>query len=195
MNTICTFCNGQNSAEAVHCYKCNKLLFDNNLNYFQIFSIKPFEDTSTAALNNKLFELQKQFHPDQFVTKNKQEQELTAVYSTKINEAYQTLKDPVKTIEYFLRIHNYELTDKKNLIPQEYMLNIYSHAETLSETTDEEEIKQIVAWLKAEQKQLISLAINEINSLNLANALTSLAKIKYLNSILKSSEKRTTSYI
>ena len=85
----------------------NRFMF----NYFELFNIAPAFELDLKMLEEKYLQLQKQHHPDNFT---EVEEQLAAVEKiTAVNEAYETLKNQAKLLEYYLRLEGYELTDKQ----------------------------------------------------------------------------------
>jgi len=72
------------------------------LNYFDLFALPENFELDLAKLSVAFQTLQKTAHPDKFAHASSQEQLLAAQKSTTINDAYQTLKNPLKRAEYML---------------------------------------------------------------------------------------------
>ena len=54
-------------------------------------------------------ELSLQLHPDRFAQADAQERRLSLEQTTALNEAYKTLKDPVRRAFYLLKLHGVDL--------------------------------------------------------------------------------------
>lgn len=76
------------------------------LNYFELFGLKTDFLLDISQLSEAFQQLQKTAHPDKFAHASSQEQLLAVQKSATINEAYQTLKDPLKRAEYLLTLRN-----------------------------------------------------------------------------------------
>ncbi len=74
------------------------------LNYFELFGLKTDFSIDLAQLSNAFQQLQKTAHPDKFAHASSQEQLLAVQKSATINDAYQTLKNPLKRAEYILKL-------------------------------------------------------------------------------------------
>lgn len=79
------------------CHLC-KLFQKTKALYFDIFPPKSF-DLNTKDLKEKFFSIQKKIHPDTFKGDLKKEAQVASSF---INEAYDTLKDPVKRGFYLI---------------------------------------------------------------------------------------------
>lgn len=83
------------------------------MNYFQIFGLEADFDIDLSALSEVYQTLQKAVHPDRFAHTSQQEQLVALKKSTLINDAYQTLKLPLKRAEYLLTLRNVELPNEQ----------------------------------------------------------------------------------
>jgi len=72
------------------------------LNYFQLFNIETSFDVDLQLLSSSYQTLQKAVHPDKFAHSSEQDQRLAVQKSAQINDAYQTLKDPLQRAAYML---------------------------------------------------------------------------------------------
>ena len=72
------------------------------MNYFQLFGIEVSFDVDLQNLSSSYQTLQKTVHPDKFAHASEQEQRIAVQKSAQINDAYQTLKNPLQRAEYIL---------------------------------------------------------------------------------------------
>ncbi|TMM45983.1 co-chaperone HscB [Colwellia ponticola] len=72
------------------------------MNYFQLFGIEASFDVDIQQLSSSYQTLQKSVHPDKFVHASEQDQRIAVQKSAHINDAYQTLKNPLLRAEYIL---------------------------------------------------------------------------------------------
>ncbi len=78
-------------------------------NYFDLFDIDIGFDIDKSALQARQQQLQARFHPDRFVTASDQDKRLSVQQASRVNEAYQTLIDPVKRSRYLLEVSGIEI--------------------------------------------------------------------------------------
>ena len=72
------------------------------MNYFQLFNVDAHFSLDLAELSSIYQTLQKTVHPDRFAHSSAQEQLIAVQKSALINDAYETLKKPLKRAEYLL---------------------------------------------------------------------------------------------
>lgn len=84
---------------------------DPSQTYFELFGLKPVFDLDPAQLHSEQQRLQATYHPDRFVTADERERRLSVQMASLINQAYETLRDPVKRSRYLLEINGASIPD------------------------------------------------------------------------------------
>ncbi|HKO18306.1 MAG TPA: Fe-S protein assembly co-chaperone HscB [Acidobacteriaceae bacterium] len=80
--------------------------------YFEIFSLPPHLTIDTAALEKSFYALSRKLHPDRFAGRPAAEQDAALAESSRLNDAYRTLKDPIARTEYLLKLEGIELEEQ-----------------------------------------------------------------------------------
>ena len=83
------------------------------MDYFQLFGLENQFDLDLAKLSTLYQTLQKTVHPDRFAHGSSQEQMLAIKKSTLINDAYQTLKSPLKRAQYILELRGVDMPSEQ----------------------------------------------------------------------------------
>ena len=83
------------------------------MNYFQLFCIEISFDVDLNQLSQTYQTLQKAVHPDRFAHASNQDQLLAVQKSAEINDAYQTLKGPLKRAEYILILRDVDMPNEQ----------------------------------------------------------------------------------
>ena len=98
---------------AVHfCSACGKVQPPVPVDYFTFFGLPRKLDVDTALLEREFYELSRKLHPDLCARADAREQEWSLEQSSLLNDAYRTLKDPIKRTEYLLRLEGVELEEQ-----------------------------------------------------------------------------------
>jgi molecular chaperone HscB len=98
---------------AVHfCSACGKVQPPVPVDYFTFFALPRRLNLDTALLEREFYELSRKLHPDLCARAEKQEQEWSLQQSSLLNDAYRTLKDPIKRTEYLLQLEGVELDEQ-----------------------------------------------------------------------------------
>jgi len=98
---------------AVHfCSACGKVQPPVPVDYFTFFGLPRRLNLDTDLLEREFYQLSRNLHPDLYAQAEKQEQEWSLQQSSLLNDAYRTLKDPIKRTEYLLRLEGIELDEQ-----------------------------------------------------------------------------------
>jgi molecular chaperone HscB len=98
---------------AVHfCSSCGKVQPPRPVDYFTFFALPRKLNVDTTDLEREFYELSRKLHPDLSARADKREQEWSLEQSSLLNDAYRTLKDPIKRTEYLLRLEGVELEEQ-----------------------------------------------------------------------------------
>jgi molecular chaperone HscB len=98
---------------AVHfCGACGKVQPPRPVDYFTFFALPRKLNLDTATLEREFYELSRKLHPDLSARADKREQEWSLEQSSHLNDAYRTLKDPIRRTEYLLRLEGVELEEQ-----------------------------------------------------------------------------------
>jgi molecular chaperone HscB len=82
--------------------------------HFELFDLPQTYALDRARLDAAYRELQNTVHPDRFAAQPEAEQRVAMQWATQVNEAYQTLKDPVNRGVYLLKLQGIDALDAGN---------------------------------------------------------------------------------
>jgi molecular chaperone HscB len=98
---------------AVHfCKSCGKVQPPVPVDYFTFFGFPRKLNLDTTALEKEFYALSRKLHPDVFGQADEQERAWSLEQSSRLNDAYRTLKDPIKRTEYLLKLEGFELEEQ-----------------------------------------------------------------------------------
>jgi molecular chaperone HscB len=81
-------------------------------NYFTQFGLPRHLNIDTAALEKAFYGQSRKLHPDRFASRPQPEQEAALAASSRLNDAYRTLKDPIARTEYLLALEGIQLEEQ-----------------------------------------------------------------------------------
>lgn len=84
---------------------------DLSQNYFELFGLKPAFSIDRAHMLTAQQRLQASYHPDRHVNEDDRNRRLAVQVASWINQAYETLQDPVKRARYLLEINGADIPD------------------------------------------------------------------------------------
>ena len=91
----CWSCRGPVEARAAFCATCGAVQPPAAADPFDRLGFAHGYDIDPAALDRGYFDLQRRLHPDRFASKGARERTFSQQQAAAINDAYQTLKDPL----------------------------------------------------------------------------------------------------
>lgn len=108
------------------------------MTYFELLGIIPAFALDLAALEAAYFREQRRYHPDRFVRKPPAERQAATQRSVDINQAYQTLKNPLIRAQYLLQLQGIKVgTESDSVKPsQALLLENLELREQMSEARD-----------------------------------------------------------
>lgn len=109
------------------------MAFSSQSNFFELFQIPVGFDIDLNALHQQQLALQAEYHPDRFVSGSDQEKRIAVQKAAWVNEAYETLKQPVKRAHYLLGLQGVEKDDNQTTADSSFLMEQISFREEMSE--------------------------------------------------------------
>lgn len=132
-------------------------------NHFELFHLTPQFELDMAQLDRAYREVQSQVHPDKFVRASSAEQRVAMQWATQANEAYQTLKSPLKRASYLCELHGVDLeTESNTSMPAGFLMQ---QMEWREELDDSHQNQEALDRLEASVRNAQKLQINTISAL------------------------------
>ncbi|MDM3870117.1 Fe-S protein assembly co-chaperone HscB [Porticoccus sp. W117] len=88
---------------------------ENGNSFFEILGISESFTVDLLVLSERYRELQQQFHPDRYADKPERERNLAVQWSATINQAFDTLKSPLKRAQYLLERQGLDSTGESTV--------------------------------------------------------------------------------
>lgn len=127
-------------------------------NHFQLLGLQQSFKLDTAQLELAFRALQAQVHPDKSAHLADVEQRLAMQRSTLVNEAYQTLKSPIKRARYLLSLHGVDTQEETNTaMPVDFLMVQMEWREAVGvavQARDVAALEQQETRMKAEARKL-----------------------------------------
>jgi molecular chaperone HscB len=91
--------------------------------YFAVFGLDPAYALNRTALEQAYQDLQTLIHPDRYAQASDAERRASMQMTTRVNEAYRTLKDPVQRAKHLLELHGVDVAFETNTqMPTDFLL-------------------------------------------------------------------------
>ena len=85
-----------------------------NDSHFDLFHLPPTYAVDQETLDHAYRTVQAQVHPDRFAAAGDAQRRIAMQWATRANEAYQTLRDPLKRARYMLSLRGVDVDDQNN---------------------------------------------------------------------------------
>ncbi len=94
--------------------------------FYEIFGLPRSLNLSLDDLQKRFYELSRQLHPDRFMQKPEAERQRALDMSSALNDAYRTLKDPVKRAQYLLTLEGFDIGEQRSKdVPPELLEEVF----------------------------------------------------------------------
>ena len=166
-------------------------MFDFSKNYFELFGLPVGFLIDGQELAVRYRELQKVVHPDRFAAAGEHSQRLSLQSATLVNEAYQTLKDPLKRAQYLLTLKGVEVDPKNHTLNDpDFLLQQMELREALDEVRSAADpqasldrlLHDIGGMIKSQVAQL-AVQFEESGAEPLAAAAQTIQKMQFLHKL------------
>ena len=120
-------------------------------NYFELFSLPQRYVLQRAQLDARYRDMQRSVHPDRYASASDQERRISMQQTTKINEAYEVLKDPLKRGRYLLELRGHAIQDQQSSHQDPaFLMQQMELRETLAEIREQDDPLQALDRLAQE---------------------------------------------
>lgn len=137
-------------------------------NHFELFQMPVMFEIDTQQLDAAYREVQGRVHPDKFVTATDAEKRVAMQWATRANEAYQTLKNPLKRAMYLCELNGVDLATESNThMPTAFLLQQIEWREALDQARDtknQSALEQLENELIQKRDGLLSLVTQHLNA-------------------------------
>lgn len=94
------------------CPHCSKIQPPPGGTYFSVFGLVPRLDLDLGMLEHEFHKLSRKLHPDRFARAQENEKEWSLADTALLNDAYRTLREPIRRTEYLLKLHGAEIGEE-----------------------------------------------------------------------------------
>ena len=113
-------------------------------NHFALFQMPASFGIDLSQLESAYRELQGRVHPDKFAAATDAEKRVAMQWATRANEAYQTLKNPLRRAVYLCELHGVDLGIESNTaMPPAFLMQQMAWREALDEARDAKDIASL----------------------------------------------------
>jgi molecular chaperone HscB len=129
-------------------------------NHFELFQIPSTFDVDQDRLDSAYREVQGRVHPDRFVNASDAEKRVAMQWATRANEAYQTLRNPMRRARYLCELHGVDLqTESNTAMPMDFLMQQMELREALGDaraSKDAAALDELDAQVRSEKKSRLA---------------------------------------
>ncbi|SPE18317.1 Fe-S protein assembly co-chaperone HscB [Candidatus Sulfotelmatomonas gaucii] len=162
----CWACSVAQNESTLFCPHCSKIQPPSGADYFSVFGLEPRLNLDLAVLEREFHRLSRKLHPDRFARASVNEKQWSLADTALLNDAYRTLKDPLRRTEYLLKLQGAAIGESaappsptalfqnqgKNLLEEVFDLNMQLEELRAARKTGEENPELKESLLAAKRK-------------------------------------------
>ncbi len=134
-------------------------------NHFALFQMPASFDIDIGQLESAFRELQGRVHPDRFAAASDVEKRVAMQWATRANEAYQTLKHPLRRAAYLCEQNGVDLGIESNTaMPPAFLMQQMEWREALDEARDAKDMEGLER-LERELAEVRRERLSQVSSL------------------------------
>lgn len=182
----CWSCKGPVGESDLFCETCQAVQPPGHINHFERLGLHADFAIDVDGLERTYFELQRHLHPDRFAKKTAKEKSLSQQQAVSLNEAFETLKDPLLRADYLLKVkgvdgisHDHTVTDPALL------MEAMETREALMEADDVAVVNKLSDKARRDVRDCVKSIAAAFNSDNLDEARKFALRLKYLTKLLE----------
>jgi molecular chaperone HscB len=143
--------------------------------HFELFGLDPAFALDAARLDAAYRDIQSQVHPDRYARAGDAERRASMQMTTRVNEAYRTLKSPVQRAKHLLELAGVDVAfETDTAMPKDFLLQQMELRERLEEAKtpgDLEVIQKLLLNQKGEIEKQVAQEIDVTRNLEAAKVL------------------------
>jgi molecular chaperone HscB len=153
--------------------------------HFDLFGLAAAYALEPEALERSYREIQSRVHPDRFAHAGEAERRASLQWTTRVNEAYRTLKDPVQRARHLLELHGVDVAFETNTaMPPDFLMQQMELREALEEARNTSALDALRRNLFKEKQSLENAIAEAIDvAKDYAGAAELVRKLQFLDKL------------
>ena len=132
-------------------------------NYFELFGLPVQFGIDLNTISERYRELQRLTHPDQFASASDEEQRSSVQHSAQVNDAYQTLKSPLKRAQYILGLRGAPLNDRDTEMDPLFLIQQMEIRESIEQIPESADPWMLLDKIRADLRHDIDHAMQLVS--------------------------------
>ena len=163
------------------------------MDYFTLFGLPASYTLSLEQLAVRYQDLQRQYHPDKFASGTQSEQLAAVSQSATINQAWQTLRNPLTRAEYLLSLHGFDLASEQHTVRDTAFLmeqlELREELDEIDQAKDETRLARFIKRVKEMFDTRHQQMVEQLNNETWDVAADTVRKLRFLDKLRSSAEQ------
>ncbi|MEO3739407.1 molecular chaperone HscB [Kosakonia oryzendophytica] len=163
------------------------------MDYFTLFGLPAHYQLDTQALATRFQDLQRQFHPDRFASQPQAEQLAAVQQSATINQAWQTLRNPLTRAEYLLSLHGFDLASEQHTVRDTAFLmeqlELREELDEIERAKDATRLESFQTRVKGMYDARHQLMVEQLDTQTWDAAADTVRKLRFLDKLRSATEQ------
>ena len=163
------------------------------MDYFTLFGLPVRYPVDGSLLASRFQDLQRQFHPDRFASQPERERLMALQQAATINEAYQTLKHPLKRAEYMLSLHGFDLGNEQHTLRDTAFLmeqlELREELDAIERKADDAALAAFGERLAVAVRQRSAQMVQQLDDEQWTDAADTVRKLRFLDKLQQQVEQ------
>ena len=188
----CWSCHGPVDSVALFCHVCGAVQPPGPADHFQRLGLAARFDLDPAEVGRRYVAFQQRLHPDRFAGKSARERAIAEQHAVSLNEAYETLKDPLRRGSYLLQRAGKAspTAENRTIDDPELMMETMERREALSEASSIDRVAALAAAAATDEEMLLDALKAAFDADNLNAATGLLTRLRYLRKFAEEARAR-----
>jgi molecular chaperone HscB len=157
-------------------------------NHFSVFEIEQAFGVDQSLLSARYRDLQSAVHPDRFASASDADKRAAMDQAVLVNDAYNTLRDPVKRAMYLLWLKDVNGMDEKNTsMPHDFLIEQIEWREAIADAKLKEDVDRLEE-MNAELESIVGSLGNTFSAAyeggHLPTATTLARKMRFMQKLI-----------
>ncbi|TFK41153.1 hypothetical protein BDQ12DRAFT_646959 [Crucibulum laeve] len=191
--SICPSCSKPLLSSVPACTKCWTIFsLPGDLSYHHLLGL-PYEPNpfvvDIPTLKKHFREAQSVCHPDSWVSKGNDKQQVAEALSARVNHAYQTLLNPLSRAEYILGHNHLPMSESDQVDDMEFMADIMEAREIIEDTEDIDEVTRMMEDTDSRMKQTVKEIESLVEKHSWSELKAAAIRLRYLEGIERAAKQ------
>jgi molecular chaperone HscB len=188
----CWSCHGPVDSVALFCHVCGAVQPPGPADHFQRLGLAARFDLEPAEIGRRYVAFQQRLHPDRFAGKSARERAIAEQHAVSLNEAYETLKDPLRRGSYLLQRAGRASPTAENRTIEDpaLLMETMERREALSEANSIDRVAALAEAAATDEEKLLDALKAAFAADNLNAATGQLTRLRYLRKFTEEARAR-----